>query len=86
MVDLLLLALTRRDELSRELEGLDDFVRTAEWLLTGDQARPAPPRVDPFQALFNSGEVLPPLSEDDGDWKPMDAEGVRFVRPGPGET
>ncbi len=80
------LARTRRDELSRELAGLDDFVRTAEWLLTSDPGRDATPQVDPFQALFNSGEVLPPLSGDDGGWTPMDSEGLRFVRPGPGDT
>ena len=83
MIDVLRLARKRRDELSRELAGLDDFVRTAEELLSDERRRRPEPRVNPFQARFNSGEVLPSHLEDEGEWTPVDAEGV-FVRAGPG--
>lgn len=83
MIDVLRLARERRDELSRELAGLDDFVRTAEELISDDRRRRSAPRVNPFQARFNSGEVLPSQPEDEGQWTPVDAEGV-FVRAGSG--
>jgi hypothetical protein len=83
MVDVLRLARSRREKLSGELAALDDFVRMAEELLTSVQPRKAVPKVDPFQALFNSGEVLPPLAVDDREWVPVDAGGVHIMRSGP---
>jgi hypothetical protein len=84
MVDVLRLARSRREELSGELAALDDFVRMAEELLTRARPRKAVPEVDPFQAMFNSGEVLPPLPADDRDWVPVEAGGVHIMRSGPG--
>lgn len=84
MIDVLRLARERRDELSRELAVLDDFVRTAEELITDERRRRPELKVNPFQARFNSGEVLPSLPEDDGEWTPVDADGVHFVRVAPG--
>ena len=79
MADVLRLAQDKREELASELASLDEFVRMAEELLTGERKRRSVPEVDPFQARFNSGEVLPPLSGEDGEWTPA-PEGTHFVR------
>lgn len=68
MVDVLRIALERRDQLSQEVAELDRFVRMAEELLGQAAGSPEPPKIDPIQALFNSGEVLPPLRDDDARW------------------
>ena len=64
MTDVLKIALSRRDELNGEIRELDDFIRMAERLIGQDRDARAAPRVDPVQARFNSGEVLPPASGD----------------------
>lgn len=60
MTDVLRIALEHRERLQGEVQKLDEFIRMAEELITGGQNRRAGPEVDPFQARFNSGEVLPP--------------------------
>lgn len=74
MIDVLRLALVRRDQLSQELAELDRFVRMAEELLRSSGRTQEVPEVDPLQARFNSGEVLPP-ARGNGD----EAEPLRLV-------
>ena len=64
MSDVLKIALNRRDELTKEVTKLDDFIRMADGLLRTQQKQDPTPAVDPVQAHFNSGEIIPPASGD----------------------
>lgn len=62
MPDVVRIARDRRAELAADLDRLDEFIRTAEELISREEGRHARSAAEFFQARFNSGEVLPPAA------------------------